>query len=90
MSINNGTPSPGQQYDLKKQNLATLDTGDARGRNPPARTPRNPPRRPRHRDAKRGNLGFVYNADTNEYVRMVSGLKEPEMPEPPPPLMLDQ
>jgi hypothetical protein len=37
-----------------------------------------------------GNLGFVYKADTNEYIRVVSGVQEPELPEPPTPLVLDR
>lgn len=94
MAINNGTPSPGQQYELKKQNLANMDQETRAG---VLRLQERLHTLCDERDAAMrnaathaGNLGFVYNADTNEYIRMVSGLKEPEMPEPPPPLVLDQ
>ncbi|MDQ2985472.1 MAG: hypothetical protein M3R13_01965 [Armatimonadota bacterium] len=93
MTSNNGSPSPGQQYELKKQNLASLDQETRAGLarlSDQVDTMRDEREHAMKAAATHaGNLGFVYNAETNEYVRVVSGLKEPEMPEPPPPLMLD-
>jgi hypothetical protein len=94
MAYNNGAPNPAQQYEAKKQNLASMDEETRAG------VARLQERLDALRDEREramsaaathaGNLGFVYNADTNEYVRVVSGLQEPEMPEPPAPLALDQ
>ena len=94
MSYTNGAPTPGQQYEAKKQNLAHLDEETRKGV-AQLQTQLESLRSEREGAMKAaathaGNLGFVYNAETNEYVRVVSGLKEPEMPEPPPTLVIDQ
>ena len=94
MAYTNGAPNPGQQYELKKQNLAHLDEQTRAGTEKLQR--QLDALREEREDAMKaaathaGNLGFVYNADTNEYVRVVSGVQEPEMPEAPPALVLDQ
>jgi hypothetical protein len=94
MAYTNGAPNPAQQYEAKKQNLAQLDEETRKGvaelqaHIQALRDEREGAMKAAATHA--GNLGFVYNADTNEYVRVVSGLKEPEMPETPPVLELDR
>jgi hypothetical protein len=94
MAYTNGAPNPAQQYEAKKQNLAQLDEETRKGvaelqaQLQGLRDEREGAMKAAATHA--GNLGFVYDADTNEYVRVVSGLKEPEMPEAPPVLELDR
>ncbi|MGI8924462.1 MAG: hypothetical protein ACR2HJ_10565 [Fimbriimonadales bacterium] len=83
----NGVPSPGDHYDLKKENLANLDRetrnglGDIHQHIAALQSERENCMKAAATHA--GNLGMVYRADTNEYVRMRSGVPLPEMPEPP-------
>ena len=94
MVYTNGAPNPAHQYEAKKQNLRQLDDETRKGvaelqaQIQAMRDEREAAMKAAATHA--GNLGFVYNADTNEYIKVASGLKEPEMPEAPPALVLDQ
>src|SRR5688500_13548045 len=94
MAYTNGAPNPAHQYEAKKQNLRQLDDETRKGvaelqaQIQAMRDEREAAMKTAATHA--GNLGFVYNADTNEYIKVVSGIKEPEMPEAPPALLLDQ
>ncbi|MEO7454141.1 MAG: hypothetical protein ABIV13_05195 [Fimbriimonadales bacterium] len=94
MAYQNGAPNPDQQYEAKKQNLRRLDDETRSGIS--RLQERIDTLREEREDAQRnaathaGNIGFVYKAETNEHIRVSSGIEEPEMPDAPPPLVLDQ
>jgi hypothetical protein len=94
MAYNDEIVDPAQQYKAKKNEVATMNHESRLS------VRRLMERLDEHRKEREaamkaaathaGNIGFVYDAEKNEYMRVVSGLREPEMPVAPPPLVLDQ